>query len=241
MVSLFSMNTRNTLIIGIVILILGGAWWYTHQTSYLLPLESGDTVASWNFQGAYTGNADLSKKAQDEIARLQGMLGGDQSGKNDDPTDYDLDVGIANQYDLMGDGAQERTYLEKALAIDSVKTGIAWHNLGSLMNRLGAYTTARTAFAKAVEAQPQVEQYHLARIRLLTDHFASDTAAVDGAFAEAAAQFGDDAAVLQMQAEWFEKTDRTAQAISALTKMKALLPKDAAASVDAEIKRLQSK
>jgi tetratricopeptide (TPR) repeat protein len=234
-------SRKNTFIILIIIVLAAGAWWYSNHTSYKLPIASGDAVASWAFQGARKGNAALEKQPTDEITRLGGLLGGDQSGANDDPTDYDLYVGIANQYDLLGDGAKEREYLEKALAIDSTKTGVAWHNLGALMNRLGAYNTARIAFAKAVEAQPQVSAYHLARIQFLMDHFASDISAVDGAFAEANTQFGDEVSILQLQAEWLEESNRPKEAIAALTKMKALMPAEQQATINAEITRLQSK
>ncbi|OGG58619.1 hypothetical protein A2765_02760 [Candidatus Kaiserbacteria bacterium RIFCSPHIGHO2_01_FULL_56_24] len=235
-------NTKNIFIIVIILIFLaGGAWWYTQKGSFILPIASGDTVASWDFQGAREGNAQLEGQTRDEITRLEGMLGGDQSGKDDEPTDYDIYVGIANQYEMLGDGETERGYLEKALTIDSAKTGLAWHNLGSLMSRLGAFNTARIAYAKAVEAQPQVSSFHLSRIQFLTDHFAADTSAVDGAFAEASARFGDDASILQLQAAWFEESDRTPEAITALTKMKTLMPSDAHAGIDAEITRLQNR
>lgn len=235
-------NRTNLVLIVIILAVLaGGAWWYAQKGSYILPIASGDTVASWDFQGAREGNAQLEGQSRDEITRLEGMLGGDQSGKDGDPTDYDIYVGIANQYEMLGDGAKERGYLEKALAIDSAKTGLAWHNLGSLMSRLGAFNTARIAYAKAVEAQPQVSAFHLSRIQFLTDHFASDTSAVDGAFAEALAQFGDDASILQLQAAWFEESDRIPEAITALTKMKTLMPSDAHAGIDAEIARLEDR
>jgi tetratricopeptide (TPR) repeat protein len=119
---------------------------------FILSLVKGDAVVSWNFKGAYAGNAELAQKAQGEISRLSAMLG---SGTF---TDYSLYVSIANQYDLLGDGAQEFVYLKKALGIDSEHTGLAWSNLGHLLSRLGAKLTARVAFERAVAAQP-IPQY----------------------------------------------------------------------------------
>lgn len=130
---------------------------------YKLSLVQGDTVASWNFQGAYTGKAELIQKAQTEMARLSAMLGSGQF------TDYELYVSIANQYGLLGDGAKEFLYLNKALGIDSTVTGLAWENMGQLLSKLGAYRTAKLAFEKAVAAQP-IPQYQQTLSDFLKEH-----------------------------------------------------------------------
>jgi tetratricopeptide (TPR) repeat protein len=132
-------------------------------------LVSGDVVSSWNFQGAYTGNADLTQKAQAEIARLTGLIGSKQY------TDYLLYVSIANQYDLLGDGAKEFEYLNKALAIDSTKTGLAWDNMGGLFWKLGANLSARVAYRNAIIAQP-VQPYAKDYYEFLIAKFPNDTA-----------------------------------------------------------------
>lgn len=123
--------------------------------SYPFAMGNGEQVASWNFKGAYTGNAELTAKANTEIKRLKGLFGGKEF------SDYILDVSIANQYDLQGDGANEFLYLKRALALDSDKTGLAWYNLGQLLGRLGAYQSARMALEKAVTVEP-LAQYGLA-------------------------------------------------------------------------------
>lgn len=146
----------------------------TTQKPFTFLLIAGDTVASWNFQGAYTGNAELTQKAQVEIARLSAMLG---SGTF---TNYELYVSIANQYDLLGDGTQEFVYLKKALTLDSTRTGLAWSNMGNLFTRLGAYRTARVAFENAVIAQP-IAQYIQDLINFLQAHFPQDSAAIQKA------------------------------------------------------------
>lgn len=129
-------------------------------------LNSSDTIASWSFKGAYTGNETLVAKANSEIARLTDLLG------TGEYTDYILYVSIANQYDLLGDGANEFAYLKKALALDSTQTGLAWYNAGHLLTRLGAYATARTAFERAVAAE-LVPQYSQALTDFLEAHYPS--------------------------------------------------------------------
>ncbi|PIW96247.1 hypothetical protein CO131_01360 [Candidatus Kaiserbacteria bacterium CG_4_9_14_3_um_filter_50_16] len=140
------------------------------KATFSLQLADGDSVASWNFIGAYAGNDAFVQKANSDIVRLTALLG---TGTY---TDYTLYVSIANQYDLLGDGKNELAYLEKALAIDSTNTGLAWHNAGQLLARLGAYATARTAFERAVVAEP-IGQYKLALADFLEAHFPLDMVA----------------------------------------------------------------
>ena len=140
------------------------------EPSVAFAVNPSDTVTSWNFQGAYTGNAELTAKAKSEIARLTGLLG---SGEY---PDYILYVSIANQYDLLGDGANEFLYLKKALALDATKTGLAWYNIGQLFARLGAYATARTALERAVAAEP-FPQYERALADFLKEHYPGSVSA----------------------------------------------------------------
>jgi tetratricopeptide (TPR) repeat protein len=129
---------------------------------------------SWNFQGAYTGHPDLKEKAKSEIKRLSGLLGKkEETGY----PDYILYVGIANEYDLLGDGAKELEYLRYALALDATTTGLAWHNTGQLFARLGALRSARHALEQAVLAQP-IMQYHQALLDLLLHSFPDDTKSI---------------------------------------------------------------
>jgi tetratricopeptide (TPR) repeat protein len=137
-------------------------------------------VASWNFAGTYKDGGTLEARANADIARLKGLMG------SPDFTKYELYVSIANQYELLGDGKQEFTYLNYALAIDSTKTGLAWHNMGKLLERLGAYKSARVAYDRAVQAQ-STSQYIRARLEFLQAHMPEDTDAIAQAQADLAA------------------------------------------------------
>ena len=129
-----------------------------------LVVNPADRIVSWSFTGAYAGNTELTAKANAEIARFIGLLG------TGEYTDYTLYVSIANEYDLLGDGANEFVYLKKALAIDSTKTGLAWYNAGQLFTRLGAFATARTAFERAALVEP-VAHYKRALADFLAAHY----------------------------------------------------------------------
>ncbi|MBI2612900.1 hypothetical protein HYW59_03790 [Candidatus Kaiserbacteria bacterium] len=217
------MQNKNLIISAVVVALLaGGAWFLLQNQAHPLPLAEGDTIASWDWQGTHEDGGELEKRANDEIARSKSLLGGDQSGKNDDPTDYILYVSIANQYELLGDGKAAYDNLGRALKIDSTKTGLAWRNLGSLMERLGALQTARIAYARAVEAQPG-EEYHIARLSFLIKHFADDAATLEAAFEEAEKDLGETPQILQLKAQWYEKTGRVDDAIEALQGMEKLM------------------
>jgi len=88
---------------------------------------------------------------------------------------YDLYISIANQYDLLGDGAKEFEYLNKALTIDSTTTGLAWDNMGNLLPKVGANLSARVAYRNAIKVQP-IPQYAQDFYQFLLLKFPQDTA-----------------------------------------------------------------
>lgn len=153
------------IVIGMVIGLLAWSLGYfeTSQPSYQIEMAPGEAVSKWDYQSAYTGNAELIAKAEADIRRLEGLLG---SGEY---PDYTLYVSIANQYGLVGDGKNELAYLEKALALDTETTGLAWHNAGQLFARLGAYATARAALERAAAVQP-TSQYKEALAEFMTKY-----------------------------------------------------------------------
>ena len=152
----------------------------TSPTPVPFALISGETVASWDFSGTHKDGGQLEAKVRADITRLKGLI---NSGTY---TNYELYVSIANQYELLGDGKQEFTYLNYALAIDSTKTGLAWHNMGKLLERLGAYKSARVAYDRMVATQPTA-QYIRARLEFLQAHMPEDTDAIAQAEADLAA------------------------------------------------------
>lgn len=170
------MKNRMILIVGLIILVAVSGWWYMNRApiSYDFPLQSGDVVASWNFNGLYKGNAELVARAQHEIQRLRDLIG----KEGDDFPDYELFVSIANQYHLMGEGEKEFTYLKYALALDSENTGLAWSNLGVLLEEVGAYRSARIAFEKSIAAQA-IPQYRQTYLEFLMKHYPQDAAVAE--------------------------------------------------------------
>ena len=233
------MNQMRLLVaIGILVAVLAGAWVLFNRSAapIMLPVAKGDSVASWYFTGAYSNNSELEAKAQAEIADMRSLI-----GNSEEFTDYQLYIQIATQYELLGDGAQAYAFLNKAAAIDPVHTGLAWANLGELMERLGAFNTGRIAYAKAVEAQSSVMGYHTARLAFLIQHFSNDTEAVEGAFGEAQAKFGDAPQILQLKAQWLTSLKKFSEAIMVWRQMRAQVAAEMQPSIDREIERLKRK
>ena len=230
-----SNRSRNISIGLIAVLLIGaGVYWYTQKSSgYSYHLAQGEKITNWQFQGAYTGNADLEKRAHDEIDRLQGFV-----GKGPD-TDYSYYISIANQYDLLGDGKSEYSYLQKALAIDAMHTGLAWSNVAALFERLGALSSARDAYKRAANAQAS-PQYITAYLEFLTERFPHETSEIEKAYAIGIEALGEAPQLLQIHARWLEGEGRIQDAIGDWKKIKRLVPASAAAT-DIEIKRLQGK
>jgi len=174
-------HTKNRyILIGIVVLIALsiGAWFaWEKAPMYSFPLVLGEEVASWDFVGTYEDGGALEVRVRSDITRLNGLFG--QEGY----TDYELYVSLANQYELLGDGKKSYDYLLKALAIDAETTGLAWLNMGKLMERFGALKTARIAFDRMVAAQASL-QYQTTRLEFLKAYMPEDMAAIKQAEAQ---------------------------------------------------------
>lgn len=166
-------------------------------TAYSLSLVEGDSIASWDFKGAYTDNSELVAKANAEIKRLSVQLATATSSA------MILSVGIANQYELLGDGKKQYEYLERAIRTNP-ENGLPWHNLGVLMERLVAYETARIAYEKSTFVQPQLAFYHYAYIEFLTTRMKADTANIEKAFKFAENSIGKDSYLTELRTEWMK-------------------------------------
>ncbi len=228
-------NVRFVAVATFLLLIAASAWWYTQKpTVYKYSLAAGDTIASWEFQGSYKDGGPLEQKANDAIVRLREQL----QDAATEPTDYSVYVSIASQYTLLGDGKSAYESLLHALAIDPEKTGLAWHNMAALMERLGALNTARDAYTRAVDAQPHIEQYHTARLEFLTKSFPEDVATIEADITDAATRFGSPT-IFQIEANWHTKAKRYQEAIDAWKEVQKLVPQQDPA-IDKEIARLRA-
>lgn len=165
------------------------------RTTTSFALREGDTVASWDFKGAYTGTPELVTKARNEIKSLTDLLATATSSY------MIIAVGIANQYELLGDGKNQYDYLGRAIQA-SPENGLPWHNLGVLMERLGALRTARAAHENAALLNPQLAVYHFAYIEFLIQNMKNDTEGIEKAFTTAEENIGPKPYLAELRAQW---------------------------------------
>ena len=234
------MMSKKRLIAGgvavLVLVILGaGVWYYEAKIRVAeFPIHAGEIVSAWSFKGAYSGNDTLIAQANVDIAKLAALLG---KGQYDD---YDLYIGIANDYALMGNGTVAYANYNRAIHRHPEK-GLAYADIAHLFDQLGAYDTAADAYAKAVAVEPTVLEYHLERLNYLTRQFPNDSARILAAFTDASTAFGDNASILAIEAKWLADGGRYADAIKAWQRVKLLSPGRDTSSIDQEIVRLQKK
>lgn len=218
----------------LLLLITVGLFYYQRNAVPQFPIAAGDSITSWSFKGAYSGNTSLIASTQADITHLESLLGKGQY------TDYDLDVGIALDYEHLGDGASSYKYYNRAIKL-APTTGLAYVDLANLMTELKAYGTARDAYAKAVAVEPGQIEYHIQRLTFLTQHFTQDTALVAAAFSDASKVFGDNADILSVEAAWLTNLGKYADAITAWKAARQLSPPSHWPAIDAAIARLQAK
>lgn len=128
-------------------LVLVGVTVYNVAATPSLPLAGNDSISSWKIDPAYQPGSEDEKRIRAELDRLKASLGKGSS-------DYELYVGIAGEYVILGDAKNAYTYLEKAIELNPNKA-LAYFSLGQLMERLGAIATARIQLKKAVSLDPQ--------------------------------------------------------------------------------------
>ncbi len=199
-----------------VLILMGVLWLAFRPVPARYPFLLADTPKEWTFAGSDADNGPLEAQTRARISELDGQI-----GKTTD-SDYSLLISIAGRYDRLGDGKKEYEYLTRALANDPT-FGLAWHNLGALLARLNAPKSARKAYEESVKAEPNELQYSVDLLRFETAAFPADTAAIEADFAAEDVRFGENAALLQVKAEWYGKTGRTQEAEVITKRMKALV------------------
>lgn len=219
----------------VIVIIVGGVWYYSAKINVpAFPINASDTIVSWNFKGAYTGNDTLIAQTNTDISTIKSLLG---KGEYDD---YDIYLGIGNDDNLLGDGAGAYQNYNHSIFIHPTK-GLAYANLGHLMDELGAYYTAADAYAKAVAVESGMLQYHIERLTFLTQRLPTDNTLIHAALTDASKQFGDIAQILAIEAQWLTGQKRYADAIAAWERAKLLSPGRDTSAIDTEIVRLKAK
>jgi tetratricopeptide (TPR) repeat protein len=165
-------------------------------------IVEGDRIQSWETPAPYKDGGELQARAEGEVKRLEGLKGSEEY------SNYDIYVGIAQWKELLGDGKGSYEYLGKAIK-ENPRRSLAYGNLGHLMKKIAGFGTARAAFLKAIEVEPQFVQNYTAYLDfLMRDAPGVSTADVDAAFEEALKQHPENSEILSMKETWLTNTGR---------------------------------
>lgn len=192
-------------------------------------LDPRDSITSWAVAGAYVADP-LSKQV--DIAKLSSQI---DSGAY---PNYDLFVGIGQDYELIGDGHSAFTYYLRAVTTNPSR-GLAYDDIGNLMVRLGALHTARSAYIKAVTAEPSVSAYQFNYLDFLTAHDPL-AAATAKAFVSARRALDASPDFLIHEATWLGAIGNTTAAIADWEAVKPFVSPAQQAAIDATIAKLRS-
>lgn len=193
-----------------------------------IPVDRSDVIASWTIAGAPYAVGSKNAEIAAGTARI----------KAGDPDTYDDYIGNAEDYELMGDG--QDAYANYVLAAETnVSKGLAFDDIGELMTKLGAFATAREAYAKAVMAEPTVQLYELSYLQFLTAHAPNDPATAL-AFKNARASLGATPDLLINEAEWYAVIGNTTAAIADWEAVRPYVSLSQQTSIDATVAKLKA-
>lgn len=139
-------------------------------------LVAGETPV-WRFEGAYEATDALRTKAENTIKDLQQQL------RDGSYSEYLLDVGIAGQYELLGQGKKSYEYLLKALRVNNTRA-LAYSNMGNLLQKVKAPRSALVAYEEALKRSDTV-QNRILLITHLESFFPENTARIKKEYDEA--------------------------------------------------------
>jgi tetratricopeptide (TPR) repeat protein len=123
----------------------------------------GNEIINWDFAGAYANNDNAVKKALLEVERLLADM-------DEAYTEYDTALSVGNQYYYIGDGENAFEYYKKAIISETSGSGLAWYNMGNLLNRIGAHESSRYSYEQALELKENYS-YRNALELLVEDYF----------------------------------------------------------------------
>lgn len=196
-----------------------------------LTLDPRDTITSWSTH--VSASTAVKNKLRASIRTLSGEVGG-VNRRN-----YNVLLQIAQDYELLSNGKSAYSfYVLAAQAVPS--NGLAFSNIGYLMEQLGAYHTARSAYAASVALSPTVGQFWVSYLNFLSAHetLAPTTAAV---FSAAARATNSATNVLIATANWEAAAGNTQAAITNWRLVRAKVGAAQQKAIDAKIISLQKR
>jgi len=183
-------------ILGVVIVLIGAIIFATQvgdKEEALFSLAAGDHP-TWDFEGSYEASEELTLRAQNELERLKGLLDGVEFSK------YDVEIGIAQQYLLLGEGKGSYEHLLLALNINDKKP-VAYLNLGNLLGKVGALESGKVAHEEALDRADTV-QNRILYVQYLEQYFGDNLKLVESAHTFAIEKFPNSEVLEQRYESW---------------------------------------
>ena len=117
---------------------------------------------------------------------------------------YLLQIGIAQMYELLGDGVNAYEHLLDATETLPQKS-LAYRNLGILLVNAEVYEDGESYLRRAIEAETTIAQNHTALIDYYTRFKSGDEREIEQIFKNARESTNDNTNVLRLYAIWLEE------------------------------------
>lgn len=188
------------IIVLVVFMIIGFSNSNNENTISLLPAEAG---ISLEYDSLY--DSDGEDLVNEKIDLLKESLDGS-------PDDYNRYIDIALQEDLIGNGNEVLANLNEAIKINPENT-LAYNNIGTLFEKVGAYESAKNTFAKALEIDDSVVYTHQLIIDLHKSYLNSSDEVMEDVFDTALGKTNRDLQILRDYASWLTREDKYQEAL----------------------------
>lgn len=162
-------------------------------------LVSGEKPV-WDFEGVFEQTPELTLRAETEKDRLVAMLGTEEF------PDYDIEIGIAEQHSLLGEGEDAYEHLQKAISLSEARS-LAFVNMGTLLGKVGAPESAKLAYEMALDRDDTV-QNRIQYIQHLEQYFGDDLDLVESAHTFALEKFPESDILQGRYDSWKKLHDR---------------------------------
>ncbi len=146
--------------------------------------------------------------------------------KGDKP-DLDLIFGVAYDAYASGDLVKARTYVEEELAGNPINYA-AWNFEGTVLEAMGDYRGALTAYKKAMDSGVNVEEYYRDYVTMLEAHFPAEQAEIKAGLEKSVNDIGQTSWNMVELAHWYNANGDCQRSIDHYNVAVVLAPKDQA-------------
>jgi len=170
-----------------------------NKTEPVFTLVEGERP-TWDFEGIFEASEELILRAETEQERLRGLLGSDEI------SEYDIHVGVAEQYSLLGEGKNAYNELLVAINLDETRY-LAFMNLGNLLGKVKAPKSAKIAYEMGLDRNDTVSN-RINYIQHLEQYFGNDLDLVESSHVFALEKFPNSTILKTRYESWKKIHDR---------------------------------